>query len=308
MKVLIAGATGMIGSELARALIRDGVSVSALVRDPARAATLLPGVTAHTWAGVADPPPAQAFDGVDAVVNVVGESMAARRWSTAQKQRLRDSRVGVTRALVAAMRGTGHPARVLISASGAAYYGDRGDEILTEASSSGQGFVAELARDWEAEAARASDGGSGRAAAARVVHLRSGVVLSRSGGILSKILLPFRLGLGGRLGDGNQWFPWIHLDDAIGIIRHALRDDGVSGPLNLVGPEPVTNREFTTALGEALSRPTLLAVPSFALRLTLGQMADELLLTSQRVMPVRTLESGYQFRYPLLRPALASVL
>jgi hypothetical protein len=215
---------------------------------------------------------------------------------------LRDSRIISTRALVDSIQGLGRRPAVLVSASGAGYYGDRGDEILTEASAPGHGFLPDLARDWEAEAQRAHDLG------VRVTIVRNGAVLSRDGGFLRKVLTLFRLGLGGRLGDGRQWFPWIHLDDEIGLVRHALLQTQAAGTLNAVAPEPVTNRELTAALGEALSRPTVLAAPEFAMRMALGAMADELLFASQRVMPVRTLESGYKFKHPLLRPALKDLL
>jgi uncharacterized protein (TIGR01777 family) len=300
--VLITGGTGLIGRALVAALARDGVPVTALVRDPARAAPLLPGATLHKWDGTQGPPPESVFAGVDLVINLMGEPVDGGRWSEARKRVLRDSRVVATRALVDAMRGLARRPRVLISASGTGYYGARGDEILTEASPVGAGFVAELARDWEAEGARASELGL------RVVLLRTGLVLARGGGILAKLLMLFRLGLGGRVGDGKQWLPWIHLDDEIGFIRHAMTHDTVTGAFNAVAPEPATNAEFGAALGRALGRPSVMRAPAFALRLVLGEMADELLLASQRAMPVRTLGSGYVFRHPLLAPALRDLL
>ena len=302
-KVLIAGATGLIGTALAASLARDGVPVVALVRDPARAASRLPGATLHAWDATKEPPPASAFDGASAVVNLVGEPIAARRWSEAHKKRVRDSRVGATRALVDALRARNDRPGVLVQASGTGFYGDRGDDILTEASPRGAGFLAEICREWEAEAEKAGELG------VRVVILRTGVVLSRAGGFLAKILPPFRLGVGGHVGTGKQWLPWIHLDDEIGLIRHALATASVAGPLNAVAPEPVTNAELTTALGRALGRPTVLAAPAFALRLALGgEMAEELVLASQRAMPVRTLETGFKFQHPLLAPALKDLV
>jgi uncharacterized protein (TIGR01777 family) len=296
--VAITGATGLIGSALAASCARDGLRVSGLVRDTARGAERLPKATLHAWDGTAGPPPESAFEGVDVVVNLIGESISSGRWNEARKKRLRDSRVVATRALVDALRGLQSRPRLLISASGVGFYGDRGDEILTETSPAGTGFAAELSRDWEAEAMKAAEIGM------RVVLLRSGLVLSREGGILRKILPPFRLGLGGKIGPGTQWMPWIHLDDEIGLIRHAMDREAVQGPLNMVAPEPVTNGEFVRALGEALGRPTALTAPAFALRLAFGAMTDELLLASQRAMPVRTMETGYTFRHPLLREAL----
>jgi uncharacterized protein (TIGR01777 family) len=302
-KILIAGATGLVGTALAASCARDGITVAALVRDVARAAPRLPGATLHAWDAVKGPPPADAFEGVDAVVNLVGESVARRRWSAAHKQRVRDSRVTSTRLLVDALRAREKRPRVLVQASGIGYYGNRGDDILTEESPAGTGFMAELARDWEGEAQKAAELG------VRVVLLRSGMVLSAAGGLLGAILTPFRLGIGGHVGSGNQWMPWIHVDDEVGLIRHAIATDSVSGPLNAVAPEPATNAQFTTALGRALRRPTVLAAPAFALRVALGgEMANELMLASQRAMPMLTLKTGYKFRQPLLEPALKDLL
>jgi uncharacterized protein (TIGR01777 family) len=302
-KVLVAGATGLIGAALVRALAADGARVHALVRNTVRAAERLPaGVTLFPWDAVAGPPPAAAFDGVGAVVNLVGESIADGRWTAARRKQLHDSRIVATRALVSEMRGLATRPPVLVAASATGYYGDRGDEILTEASACGRGFLAELARDWESESMRAAELGS------RVVIVRNGAVLARQGGFLRKVLPVFRLGAGGRVGSGAQWFPWIHIDDAIALIRHAVSEPKVAGAVNGVAPDPVTNRELTAVLGEVLSRPTVLAAPAFALRLALGAMADELLLSSQRVMPVRTLENGFKFRHPLLRAALKTLL
>ena len=300
--VAITGATGLIGTALAASCARDGLRVSALVRDTARGAQRLPKATLHAWDGAAGPPPEAAFEGVDVVVNLIGESISSGRWNEARMKRLRDTRVVATRALVDVLRGLPNRPRVLISASGVGFYGDRGDEILTEASEAGKGFAAELSRDWEAEAMKAAEIGM------RVVVLRSGLVLSKEGGILRRILPPFRLGLGGKIGSGKQWMPWIHLDDEVGLIRHAMANDAVNGPLNLVAPEPVTNGEFVRTLGEALGRPTALTAPAFALRLAFGAMTDELLLASQRAMPVRTLETGYAFGHSLLRDALVELV
>lgn len=300
--VAIAGATGLLGTALAASCARDGIPVSALVRNTARAADLLPSAKLHAWDATRGSPPADAFAGVDVVVNLMGESLGEKRWNDARKKQLRDSRVVGTRALVDGLRDLPRRPKLLISASGAGYYGDRGNEILTEGSTVGQGFLAELARDWEAEAMRAADIGL------RVVLLRNGVVLSKAAGILHKMLPPFRLGLGGPIGSGNQWLPWIHIADHIGLMRHAMSHEAVSGALNAVAPEPVTNAEFARSLGEALGRPTVLKAPLFALRLRFGSMVDEVLVASQRAMPVRTLETGYNFRHPLLRGALADIL
>jgi uncharacterized protein (TIGR01777 family) len=256
----------------------------------------------HAWDGTRGSPPADAFDGVDVIVNMMGEGLADKRWSDTRKKQLRDSRVVATRALVDALRDLPRRPRLLISMSGSNYYGDRGDELLTESAAVGKGFLAELARDWEAEAMRAADLGL------RVVVLRNGVVLSKEAGILHKMLPPFRLGLGGPIGSGNQWLPWIHIDDHVGLVRHVMAHEAVSGALNAVAPEPVTNAEFARSLGEALGRPTVLKAPLFALRLRFGSLVDEAMIASQRVMPVRTLETGYSFTHPLLRAALEDLL
>jgi uncharacterized protein (TIGR01777 family) len=300
--VAIAGATGFVGAALAAACARDGIKVMALVRDTARAAERLPTAKLFPWDAMKGPPPEAAFEGVDVVVNLIGESIGVGRWSEAKQKRIRDSRVVGTRALVDALRGLSQKPRLLISASGVGYYGDRGEQILTETAEGGKGFLAEVARDWEAEAMKAQELGM------RVVLLRNGVVLAKHGGILHRLLTPFRLGIGGRLGSGTQWLPWIHMDDEIGLIRHAMSHQAVSGALNAVAPEPVTNAEFSRALGEVLHRPVAMVAPAFALRLALGVLADEVLLASQRAMPVRTLETGYNFRFPLLRAALDEAL
>jgi hypothetical protein len=238
----------------------------------------------------------------DAVVHLAGESVAAGRWTAAVKRRLRDSRVLATRRLVETLVRLDKPPAVLLSASATGYYGHRGDEILTEESGPGTGFLAEVARDWEEATAAAT------AAGIRVVCLRIGIVLSPAGGALANMLMPFRLGLGGVFGGGAQWMSWIALDDTIDAIRHALADDTLRGPINVVAPTPATNREFTRTLGRVLRRPTLMPMPAFALRLGLGEMANALVLSSQRVLPARLQTGGFRFRYPTLEGALRSAL
>jgi len=299
--VAIVGATGLVGTSLAASLARDGIPVSALVRDTVHAAERLPHATLFAWDATHGPPPEAAFTGVETVVNLSGEPIDGR-WNEKRRKRMRDSRVVGTRALVDTLRGLAHRPRLLISASGIHYYGNRGDQIVTESTDGGSSFFAQLARDWEGEALKAGEAGM------RVVLLRSGVVLSRQGGMLRRILPPFRAGLGGRIGTGKQWMPWIHIEDHVGLIRHAISHESVAGALNMVAPEPVTNAEFTRAVGEVLGRPTVLKAPLFALRMMFGALVDEVMLASVRAMPVRTLETGYSFRHPLLRDALGDLL
>jgi uncharacterized protein (TIGR01777 family) len=260
----------------------------------------LAGVGAFRWEPEAGSPPAEAWEGVEAAIHLAGEPVAAR-WTEEQKRRIRDSRVKGSRNLVAGMRATPRPPKVLVSASAVGFYGDRGDEILNESSDPGSDFLSRVCLDWEAEAARARELG------VRVAFVRTGVALSPSGGALEKMLLPFKLGLGGRLGGGRQWFPWIHIEDITGIFLHALMSPAVDGPINGVAPGIVTNEEFTRELAAALNRTVFLPVPEFALRILLGEMA-EVVTASQRVVPQVALDTGYRFKYPNLRPALESLL
>jgi uncharacterized protein (TIGR01777 family) len=299
MRFLVTGATGFIGRHLWAALLQGGHEGVVLARDPDRAAAALPGARVFAWNGKVGLPPEAAFAGVDVVVNLIGESVAVR-WTDARKRSLRDSRVLPTRALVERIEGLRRRPRVLVSMSGAAVYGNRGDEVLTEASPLGttDGFLVGLSGEWEAAARGAERLGM------RVVLLRTGAVLGRDGGMLARISLPFRFGLGARLGNGRQYFPWVHLADAVGIILLAAGQEDLQGPVNVVAPEPVTNAEFTDAFARAAGHPARLAVPAFALKLALGEMAEEMLLGGQRMSPIRVLQSGYQFRFPLLADAL----
>ncbi len=300
MKILITGATGLIGRQVCRSLINEGHQVVVLSRRPP-AATDLAGVIAFRWEPVAEPPPAEVWEDVEAVIHLAGESVAAARWTDEQKRRIRDSRVKGSRNLVAGMRATPRPPKVFVSASAVGFYGDRGDETLNEGSAPGSDFLSEVCLDWEAEAARARELG------VRAAFVRTGVALSQSGGALEKMLLPFKLGLGGRLGDGRQWFPWIHIEDVVGIFLHALMSPAVDGPINGVAPGIVTNEEFTRELAAVLNRPAFFPVPQFALRALMGEMA-EVVTASQRVVPQVALDTGYRFKYPNLRPALESLL
>lgn len=299
MKLLITGGTGFIGSALVRALAERGDRLVVLSRQPGSAGELPPGTERLQW-NTTSPPSRSAFDGVDAVVHLAGESIA-QPWSAARKKRIRRSRVDATRWLVDAILDLDEPPRVMVGGSAVGIYGDRGDELLTETSAQGSGFLAELCRDWEAEAARATGAGS------RVVHLRTGIVLDQGGGALAPMLPVFKLGVGGRIASGRQWMSWIHRDDVVGLILHALDRGEIAGTLNATAPEPVRNAEFTRTLAATLHRPAVIPVPGIALRVVLGEAA-EMLVGGQRVMPERALATGYTFRHPTLEPALRAIV
>ena len=297
MRVAVSGSTGLVGSEVVTVLSAEGHEVVRLVRRaPAH------GEKTVRWdpeAGVND---AGGLEGCDAVVHLAGENVGAGRWTAARKAAIRDSRVKGTRLLCDALAGLARPPKTLVCASAVGYYGDRGEEVLTEESPPGAGFLPGICREWEAASVAAARKGI------RVVALRIGMVLSPKGGALARMLPLFRAGLGGVLGSGKQYVSWVALDDLTGIVLHALSREELRGPVNAVTPRPVTNRELTEALGKVLSRPTLLPVPSFALRLAVGEMADPLLLASARVAPRRLEETGYRFRFPELRAALRHLL
>lgn len=261
-----------------------------------------PGSSDVAWDPVAGTIDAGALQGTEAVVHLAGEGIASRRWNAEHKRRVLDSRVQGTRLLSETLAKLDPRPQVLVSASAVGYYGDRGDETITEDSPPGQGFLAEVCTQWEAAAAAAVDAGI------RVVHPRTGIVLSPEGGALKTQLPLFRFGLGGRLGSGRNWVPWISLDDEVGAIVHCI-DHDLRGPVNLTAPSPVTNAEFTKALGRVLGRPTVVAAPNFALGIVLGrEMAKELLLAGQRALPTRLQQSGYAFRHPELEGALRDLL
>ena len=297
MKILLTGSSGLLGSALTPSLRASGHTVTRLVRPGTR-----PGPGQIVWdpaAGRLDP---ASIDGFDAVVHLAGENIAGARWTEERKRLLRDSRVRSTRLLAETLGKLSRAPLVLLSASAIGYYGDRGDEVLTEASAPGSGFLADVCRAWEDAAKPASDAGI------RVVNLRFSVVLSAAGGALAKMLPPFKAGLGGPVGSGRQHMSWIALNDVVGAIQHALLTGSLAGPVNVVAPEPATNREFARTLGRVLRRPAFLPLPLFAVRFLFGEMGNDLLLASARVAPSRLEDSGYRFLYPELEGALRHVL
>jgi uncharacterized protein (TIGR01777 family) len=295
MKILVSGASGLIGSAFVKAASHGGHATAALTRGN-------PASGAARWDPVAGTIDKDRLEGFNAVVHLSGENIAAARWSAAQKQRILDSRVRGTQLLCSTLASLKSPPSVLISASAVGVYGDCGDRLLTEDSPTGNDFLANVCRQWEASTGAASSAGI------RVVHLRTGVVLAKEGGALAKMLFPFKMGVGGKIGSGAQYMSWIHLEDEAEIILHCIGRDSIRGAINAVGPAAVTNAEFTKTLGRVLKRPTVFPLPGFAARLVLGEMADALLLSSQRVDPRQLTASGYSFRYSNLESALRQVL
>jgi uncharacterized protein (TIGR01777 family) len=294
VNVLISGATGLIGTSLTRELEAGGHRVRRLTRSPRSAGD----VGWDPEAGRVD----GSLEGTDTVVHLAGESIAEGRWTPEKKRRILESRQRGTRLLAETVAALPAPPSVMVSASAVGYYGDRGNELLTEESRPGSGFLAEVCREWEAAADPAREAGI------RVVHPRIGIVLTPKGGALGTTLPIFKLGAGGKIGSGRQYWSWISLDDVVGAFVHALTNERVSGPVNVGSPNPLTNAEYTRVLGRVLNRPTLFAVPAPAARAALGGMAEELLLASQRMQPVRLEETGYEYRHPELEGALRHLL
>jgi hypothetical protein len=299
MRVLVSGSSGLIGTALCEMLDRQGHSVEHLVRP--QSLDQRPANGAVRWDPVGGAFEAAKAEGADAVVHLAGASIA-RRWNPAYKKVLRSSRVDATRHLVSELGNLKNPPKTFIGGSAIGAYGNRGDEVLTEQSAPASDFLGELSQSWEAEAARAAAFG------ARVVHLRTGVVLARHGGALAKMLPPFRMGAGGVVGSGRQWMSWIELDDLVDVILYLLNAVEMKGPVNAVAPGAVTNREFTKTLGKVLRRPTIFPLPAFAARMVFGEMADALLLASQRVVPERLQQAGHSFGHPSLENALRAIL
>jgi uncharacterized protein len=290
MKIAIAGASGLVGSALIPSLVHDGEAITRLVRS-----TPKPGEI--EWHPNEDHLDVQSLEGFDVIINLAGENIAGGRWTDEQKRKIRDSRVSGTHLLSEAIAKMSVKPSAFICASATGIYGDRDDETLDEQSESGSGFLAGVCREWEmaCEPAIKAD--------VRVVNLRLGPVIAREGGMLAKLLTPFKMGMGGKVGSGKQYISWVGLDDVVNAIKLAINDQSIRGPLNIVSPNPVTNEEFTRTLGHVLNRPTALAVPAFAARLAFGEMADEMLLASQKVLPKKLSALGFQFQYPELEAA-----
>ncbi|HEV2885231.1 MAG TPA: TIGR01777 family oxidoreductase [Pyrinomonadaceae bacterium] len=296
MKILISGSHGLVGTALIKALEPEGHEVFRLVRRYPNSPTEI------EWSPDRYSIALSLIEGFDAVVHLAGESIAEGRWTDEKKRKIRESRVKGTRLLGDALANLTNPPRTFICASAIGYYGNRGAELLTEASAPGDDFLSQVCVEWENATALATEKGI------RVVNARFGIILDKDGGALKKMLPPFRLGLGGKIGSGEQWMSWIALDDVVGGIKFALSNNSLAGPVNFVAPHPVTNAEFTKTLGKVLSRPTILPIPAFGIRLLFGEMADALLLSSQRVEPQRLNDSGYQFQFSELPNALSHAL
>ena len=297
MKILVSGSTGLVGKALIKSLTNDGHGVVRLVR---RAPS--PGALEIEWHPNQGRIDSQQLEGLDAVVHLAGESIAAGRWSEERKRSIRESRTKGTSLLSESLARLSHPPAVFLSASAIGYYGNRGDELLKESSAPGNDFLADVCVAWEAATKASVEKGI------RTVFARFGVILDSDGGALAKMLTPFRMGIGGKVGDGKQWMSWITLDDVVAALRFLIADESISGPVNVVAPNPVTNAEFTRTLGRTLSRPTIFPMPAFGARLAFGEMADALLLSSQKVQPSVLEDKGFRFSWPTLELALKHVL
>ncbi len=299
MNVVLAGGTGFIGKALVEELARQNHRIILLTRRPGK--TKNPSVTEVEWDGKTPGPWTAFVDGADAIINLCGESIAAKPWTAAQKQKILSSRIEPIRALSQAISSAQKKPPVLVQASGAGFYGDRGDELITETAEHGKGFLADTCVRWEGSAK------SIELAGVRVVYIRLGVVLAPNASILSKMRLPFQMFMGGPLGSGKQWLPWIHLDDAARLLIHAMNTTELQGPVNAAAPETTTMETFCKTFGDLIARPSWLKVPAPLLKIALGQMS-ELMLNSERVVPAKLMRSGFQFKYPHLRAALEASL
>ena len=298
MRILITGASGLIGTALQKSFEEKGYEMLLASRSEPKSER---DIQWNADAGFADEDLLR-LEGLDAVIHLAGESISALRWTDEKKKAIRDSRVHGTRTMIEAFARLEKKPKVFISASAIGFYGDRGDEEMTETNSVGDTFLSEVSKEWESESRRAEDMGI------RTVLLRNGIVLSKDGGALATMMTPFKLGVGGVVGSGKQWMSWVSLDDAVGIVNYALENENLRGAVNVVSPNPVTNEEFTKTLGEVLYRPTFLPLPEFAVNLVFGEMGDALLIDSTRVVPKRLLDSGFKFRYPEINSALENAV
>ena len=298
MRILITGASGLIGTALQKSFEEKGYEMLLASRSEPKSER---DIQWNADAGFADEDLLR-LEGLDAVIHLAGESISALRWTDEKKKAIRDSRVHGTRTMIEAFARLEKKPKVFISASAIGFYGDRGDEEMTETNSVGDTFLSEVSKEWESESRRAEDMGI------RTVLLRNGIVLSKDGGALATMMTPFKLGVGGVVGSGKQWMSWVSLDDAVGIVDYALENENLRGAVNVVSPNPVTNEEFTKTLGEVLYRPTFLPLPEFAVNLVFGEMGDALLIDSTRVVPKRLLDSGFKFIYPEINSALENAV
>lgn len=296
MRIIVSGSHGLVGTALIKALEADGHEIYRLVRHAPSSDQEI------EWSPDRYSIAISRIEGFDAVFHLAGESIASGRWTDEKKRKIRESRTKGTKLLADALANLSAPPKTLISASATGYYGDRGDEVLTETSPPGEGFLADICVEWEQATEHA------RAKGVRVVNTRFGIILDKEGGALAKMLTPFRMGIGGRIGDGKQWMSWIALADVIGALQFALKNESMNSPVNFVAPNPVTNAEFTKTLGKVLSRPTIFPIPEFGVRLAFGEMADALLLSSQRVEPKGLADAGFRFEHPQLAAALRTIL
>jgi uncharacterized protein len=298
MRILITGASGLIGTALQKSFKEKGYEMLLASRSEPKAEDEIQW-DADTGFAEDDLP---RLEGLDAAIHLAGESISALRWTDEKKKAIRDSRVHGTRTMIETFARLEKKPKVFISASAIGFYGDRGDDEMTETSSAGDTFLSEVSKEWESESRRAEDMGI------RTVLLRNGIVLSKNGGALATMMTPFKLGVGGVVGSGKQWMSWVSLEDVVGIVNYALENENLRGAVNVASPNPVTNEEFTKTLGEVLYRPTFLPLPEFAVNLVFGEMGDALLIDSTKVMPKRLLDAGYKFKYPEIKPALENAV
>ncbi|HJS51651.1 MAG TPA: TIGR01777 family oxidoreductase [Pyrinomonadaceae bacterium] len=298
MRILITGASGLIGTSLQRSFDEKGYEMLLASRSEPKSERDIQW-NADTGFAKEDLP---RLEGLDAAIHLAGESISALRWTDEKKKAIRDSRVHGTRTMIETFAQLEKKPKVFISASAIGFYGDRGDDEVTETSAAGDTFLSDVSKEWESESRRAEDMGI------RTVLLRNGIVLSKEGGALATMMTPFKLGVGGVVGSGKQWMSWVSLDDVVGIVNYALENENLRGAINVASPNPVTNEEFTKTLGEVLYRPTFLPLPEFAVNLVFGEMGDALLIDSTKVIPKRLLDAGYKFKYPEIKPALENAV